>query len=123
MLLSDSRLLGRAAVRRALGAIRLGSRLRLAAMFMLTASLFATAELSAAPADDLAQAVKAGGSPSVTAAEPEAFMRAFVAVAARVRARELPAYAAAAVTLRPDLAEEIVVAALTTARLKNSGHN
>ena len=68
--------------------------------------------LAAAPADDLRAAVAAGGT-EVAAAEPQAFLAAVSAVLAGVPAAQVPAYAGAAVSLRADLAGEIVHAAIS----------
>jgi hypothetical protein len=85
---------------------------------LLCAAALSAAPVGASPTETLTRAVKAGGSPSIATADPESFTRAFTAVAARVRPREVPAYVSAAVKLRPDLADKIVVAAIT---LVNSG--
>jgi hypothetical protein len=79
------------------------------ALLMLTVSV---SPLIATPSDDLTFAVRAGGSTSVTEARPEQFLWAFSSVIVRHKERQLTSYISAAVQLRPDLADRIVVAAL-----------
>ena len=66
----------------------------------------------ASPSDDLTRAVSRGGSASVEEASASQFLRAFTAVLVRARPKEVVWYVNAAVKLRPDLADRIVVAAL-----------
>lgn len=56
----------------------------------------------------------------MTEAQPEQFLWAFNSVIVRRKERELTAYISAAVQLRPDLADQIVVAALN---LRHVGKN
>lgn len=71
----------------------------------------------AAPVDDLRAAVTAGGNSAVSDVKPKAFRAAVSAVLAGVPADEVPAYAAAAAGLRPDLADAIVHAAVSALHL------
>src|SRR6266545_7314314 len=66
--------------------------------------------------DDLARAVSAAGASSVETAAPEQFLGAFNSLVVRYGPREACALVARAVRARPDLADRIVVAALTGSR-------
>ncbi|MBV9657758.1 MAG: hypothetical protein JO295_06570 [Verrucomicrobia bacterium] len=69
------------------------------------------------PANDLRAAVAAAGAPSMAEARPQAFMAAFTSVLIAAEDRQVPAYAAAAIRIRPDLLGPILdeaVAALST---------
>src|SRR6266849_10905884 len=63
--------------------------------------------------DALTRAVQVAGASSVATATPDQFLRAVSSLFARSSARELCAYVGMAVRARPDLAPQIVVAALT----------
>jgi hypothetical protein len=63
--------------------------------------------------DDLARAVSAAGAGSIETAGPEQFLAAFNSLVVRYGPREACALVARAVRARPDLADRIVVAALT----------
>ncbi len=63
--------------------------------------------------DDLARAVSASGAGSIETAAPEQFLGAFNSLVVRYNPREACALVARAVRARPDLADRIVVAALT----------
>jgi hypothetical protein len=63
--------------------------------------------------DALTRAVRVAGASSVATATPEQFMRALNSIFVRLNPRELCEYVAMAVRARPDLAPQIVVAALT----------
>ncbi len=65
---------------------------------------------------ELARAVSASGAPSIDAATPEQFMAAFSSLLVRYPQAEICDFVATAVRLRPDLADRIVVAAVTTGR-------
>jgi len=65
---------------------------------------------------ELARAVSASGAPSIDAATPEQFMAAFSSLLVRYPQAEIFDFVATAVRLRPDLADRIVVAAVTTGR-------
>ena len=66
----------------------------------------------ASPSGDLIQAVSRGGSASVEEASASQFLRAFAAVLVRAKPKEVVWYVNAAVKLRRDLADRIVVVAL-----------
>jgi len=63
--------------------------------------------------DALTRAVRVAGASSVATATPEQFMRALNSLFVRLNPRELCEYVGMAVRARPDLAPQIVVAALT----------
>ena len=63
--------------------------------------------------DNLARAVSAAGASSIETATPEQFLGAFNSLAVRYSPREVCSLVARAVRARPDLADKIVVAALT----------
>jgi len=67
--------------------------------------------------DALTRAVRVAGASSVATATPDQFMRALNSLFVRSNAREVCAYVGAAVRARPDLAPQIVVAALTVSRV------
>jgi hypothetical protein len=69
---------------------------------------------------DLTRAVNVAGAGSVRTATPDQFMRALDSLFVRSTPRQVCDYVAAAVTARPDLAERIVVAALTVSRVGSS---
>ena len=71
--------------------------------------------IQAAPADDIQRAVARAGAPSVSAAPADVFLHAFSSVVVRARGN-VPAYVAAAIATRPDLASQITVAALRAQR-------
>jgi hypothetical protein len=70
--------------------------------------------------DKLTAAVRVAGASSVATATPEQFMRALNSLFVRSNADEVCAYVGAAVKARPDLAERIVVAALSVNRIGRS---
>lgn len=70
----------------------------------------------ASPSDDLTRAVLRGGSATVEEASASQFLRAFAAVLVRARPKEVVWYVNAAIKLRPDLANRIVVVALNARR-------
>src|SRR5881392_1696081 len=70
--------------------------------------------------DDLTHAVNVAGASSIDAATPDQFLRALNSLFVRSNAREACAYVAAAVRARPDLAPQIVVAALRVSRVSRS---
>src|SRR2546423_171997 len=70
----------------------------------------------ATPANEISRAVSAGGASDVKHATPEQFIRAFTAVTARVKEKQVSSYVSAAVAMRPELAPQIVVAAINVAR-------
>src|SRR6266446_1640337 len=67
--------------------------------------------------DALTRAVQVAGASSVATATPDQFLRAVSSLFARSRARELCAYVGMAVRARPDLAPQIVDAAIAAAPL------
>ncbi len=69
---------------------------------------------------DLARAIRVAGASSPGTATPDQFMRALNSLFVRSNARQLCDYAGAAVRARPDLADKIVVAALTVNRKRIS---
>jgi len=66
---------------------------------------------------DLTRAVQVAGASSVETATPDQFLRALKSLVVRSNAREVCAYVGAAVRARPDLAPQIVVAALRVSRV------
>jgi hypothetical protein len=66
--------------------------------------------------DDLTGAVSVAGGSSLGTATPEQFMRALNSLLVRSNAHQVCDYVAAAVRARPDLADRIVVAALSVSR-------
>ena len=66
---------------------------------------------------DLTRAVQVAGASSVETATPDQFLRALNSLFVRSNAREVCAYVGAAVRARPDLAPQIVVAALRVSRV------
>ncbi len=77
------------------------------ALFILTIACVA-----AAPADDIARAVTAGGASSVESATPVQFVRAYSSVLIRVKESKRCEYLTAAIKLRTDLAPQITAATL-----------
>src|SRR5437870_9129799 len=67
--------------------------------------------------DALTRAVQVAGASSVATATLDQFLRGLNSLFARSSAREICAYVGAAVRARPDLAPQIVVAALTVSRV------
>jgi hypothetical protein len=65
---------------------------------------------------ELARAVSASGAASITAATPEQFLAAFSSLLVRYPQAEICDFVATAVRLRPELADRIVVAAVTGRR-------
>jgi len=67
--------------------------------------------------DALARAVRVAGASGIGTATPDQFLRALNSLFARSNAQDICAYVGAAVRARPDLAPQIVVAALTVSRI------
>ena len=67
--------------------------------------------------DALTRAVQVAGASSVATATPDQFLRGLNSLFARSSAREICAYVGVAVRARPDLAPQIVAAALTVSRV------
>src|SRR5438874_3954035 len=85
-------------------------------------SVLLAPEITAAPSDEIVRAVKVAGAINVKDARSDQFLRAFNSVLVRAKERYIPSYVTAAVKMRPDLADKIVVTALTIHRLgKKSG--
>lgn len=97
-----------------------GRRLTALALAM---SFSVTPALMSAPADELLLAVAAGGSTSAREAQADQFLRAFTAVIVGVKERQIGSRVSTAVKLRPDLADKIVVAALTARRVDRNPLN
>src|SRR6266566_1498203 len=70
--------------------------------------------------DELTRAVRVAGASSIDTATPEQFLRALNSLFVRSNPRQVCDYVAAAVSARPDLAERIVVAALSVERVGRS---
>ena len=70
--------------------------------------------------DELTRAVRVAGANSIDTATPEQFLRALNSLFVRSNARQVCDYVAAAVSARPDLADRIVVAALSVERVGRS---
>jgi hypothetical protein len=79
------------------------------------ATCIAASAVQAQPADDIQRAVARAGAPSVSAAPADVFLHAFSSVVVRARGN-VPAYVAAAIATRPELAPQITVAALRAYR-------
>jgi hypothetical protein len=93
--------------------ITASARLGLTAVFLAAIVIFSsTASSLASSTDAITRAVLTSGAPSTKQARARAFINAFSSVAIRVKDKQLPSYVSAAATLRPDLADKIVVAAL-----------
>jgi hypothetical protein len=69
---------------------------------------------------DLTRAIRVAGASSPGTATPDQFMRALNSLFARSNARQRCNYVSAAVLARPDLADRIVVAALSVNRISRS---
>ena len=83
-------------------------RNHLAALLLIALGVAAfSASSVAAPHDEITQAVIAGGATDTATATRAVFLRAFTAVAVRVKQRDLPAYAATAIQMQPGLASKI----------------
>ena len=84
-------------------------RSRLASLSLVLLGLAAfSASSIAAPQDEITEAVISGGATNTANASRAVFLQAFTAVAVRVKQRDLPEYAAAAIQVRPDVAAKIV---------------
>ncbi len=70
--------------------------------------------------DELTRTVRVSGGSSIDTATPEQFLRALNSLFVRSNARQVCDYVAAAVSARPDLADRIVVAALSVERVGRS---
>jgi hypothetical protein len=81
----------------------------------IVATCIAASAVQAQPADDIQRAVARAGAPSVSAAPADVFLHAFSSVVVRARGN-VPAYVAAAIATRPELAPQITVAALRAYR-------
>jgi hypothetical protein len=82
----------------------------------IVAACIVASSVQAQPSDEIRRAVAAAGAPSVSQAPPDTFLHAFSSVLVRSRGGDVPAYVSAAVTMRPDLAPQITVAALRAHR-------
>jgi hypothetical protein len=82
----------------------------------IVATCIAASSLQAQPSDEIQRAVAAAGAPNVRQAPPDTFLHAFSSVLVRSRGRDVPAYVSAAISMRPDLAPQITVAALRAYR-------
>jgi hypothetical protein len=83
-------------------------RNRLASLFLIALGVAAfSASSVAAPREEITQAVVAGGATDPAIATRTVFLRAFTAVAVRVKQRDLPDYAATAIQMQPHLASKI----------------
>ena len=69
---------------------------------------------------ELTRAVRVSGASSIDTATPEQFLRALNSLFVRSNARQVCDYVAAAVSARPNLADRIVVAALSVERVGRS---
>src|SRR6266516_3016506 len=82
----------------------------------IVATCIAASAVQAQPSDEIRRAVAAAGAPSVSQASPDTFLHAFSSVLVRSRGRDVSGYVSAAVSMRPDLAPQITVAALRAYR-------
>ncbi|MEY2486931.1 MAG: hypothetical protein QOH39_2579 [Verrucomicrobiota bacterium] len=89
----------------------------------LALSLFLASPAHAAASDELSRAVTKGGSPSIKEASVAQFLNALNSILVRKKISDFPAYVAAAVKVRPDLADKIVVSALAACHLKKHGED
>jgi hypothetical protein len=67
------------------------------------------------PVEEISRAVVVNGVSDVSQARPRQFLKAFNAVALRIPSRDLPDYVTAAITLRSDLAPNVVAIAIKAA--------
>ncbi len=81
----------------------------------IVATCIVASSVQAQPSDEIRRAVAAAGAPSVSAAPPDVFLHAFSSVVVRARGN-VPAYVAAAISTRSDLAPQITAAALRAYR-------
>jgi hypothetical protein len=81
----------------------------------IVATCIVASSVQAQPSDEIRRAVAAAGAPSVSQAPPDTFLHAFSSVVVRARGN-VAAYVAAAISMRPDLAPQITVAALRAYR-------
>jgi hypothetical protein len=88
-------------------------------MSAIVATCIVASSVQAQPSDEIRRAVAAAGAPSVSQASADTFLHAFSSVVVRARGN-VPAYVAAAIATRPDLAPQITVAAL---RAHRTGRN
>lgn len=89
----------------------------------LACSFVIASAAAAAPSDGLIRAVQATGAHNVKDASADQFRQAFISVLVGKKERDFPLYVSAAVKLRPDLADKIVVSALNICRLNTHGKN
>jgi hypothetical protein len=91
---------------------------RARAMLAVLALLLSTSLTSAvgAPLEELTRAVLRGGASTVKDASSRQFLSAYMSILARVKPNEIIWYVNAAVKIRPDLAEKIVLATLNVRR-------
>lgn len=87
-------------------------------LISLVASGLISTVCFATPTQEINAAVASDNSVTVQVIGPTTFLRGFGTVAMRIQPRDLPAYAGAAVTLRPDLSVNIVNAAISVAARK-----
>ncbi len=83
---------------------------------VIAATGFFPGSAQASPSDEISRAVAKAGAPSVKQADAATFTQAFTSVVVRVKSKNVASYVTAAVTLRPDLAPQITVAALNAHR-------
>ncbi len=86
----------------------------------LSVACFFQSIASAAPADEINRAVSARGAATESASAAQ-FIKAFSAVLTRVNESKFPQYVTSAISLRPDLAPQITVAALRAHRPSANG--
>ena len=89
---------------------------RLPVFLALITFVLSALNVVAAPADEITQAVVAGGATSVQSATPAQFVRAYSAVLTRVDQDKRCVYLTAAIKLRSDLAPQITAATLRAAQ-------
>jgi hypothetical protein len=82
----------------------------------IVAMSIVVSSMQAQPSDEIQRAVAAAGAPSVSQASADTFLHSFSSVLVRSRGKDVPAYVSTAVTMRPDLAPQITVAALRAYR-------
>jgi hypothetical protein len=84
-------------------------------LLTFSCALLLSAPAFANPTDEITRAVTVNGVATVSAAQPQQFVKAFTAVTLRVPPRSLPDYVIAASNLRPDLTANAVAVAIKAA--------
>jgi hypothetical protein len=86
---------------------------------VLSVLFFVAGSALATPADEVSSSLRANGIADVSAAKPRQFLKAVTPLLLRTSSRDVPDYVIAAISVRPDLAGNIVALAVRAA-IKNS---